>query len=243
MIPSYPRRDALRRTCGGNRPLQHRQKLLDSGFLLFHRFSLAVEYTRIKLCGEQRILEAFHHPIEDRYDHLDVHVRAQFAALQSEAHKGERAVRIFADEETVNLALQHEIGTVISKQRNTVRNPVVVQQVFGAHQPVSQHLEKAGLTDYRRRLKALGEGADRALVHLEEQPILAAKVLENGAFGNAERDGDVTDAGRVITLLGQMFRGNLDDAAALRVRTWTRGIPALVKGRSSAIAGDSRHRE
>src|SRR4029077_7278050 len=101
---------------GADRPLQHGQKLLDSGVLLLGQFALSAKQTRIQLSGEQRILEALHHPVDDRDDHLDVHVLAQFAAIEPEAHEDDGSVGIFADKEAVNLALQYKIGTVISQQ-------------------------------------------------------------------------------------------------------------------------------
>jgi hypothetical protein len=157
--------------------------------------------------------------------------------------KATRPVGIFAQKETVNLALQDEIGIVIPKESNAIRNPVALQQVFRTHQPVTQHFEKAGLTNFRRRLKVLSKGADRALMHFEEHPVLAAKVLKNGAFGNAKREGDVTDSDRMMTTLGKMLRGSVDDAAALRLRPGTSESLALVMVRCTTVAGDSWHGE
>src|SRR5580698_10432840 len=97
---------------GANRPLQHGQKLLDSGVFLLGQFSLAPKQPRIQFSRKQCILKTLHHPVDDRNDHLDVHVLAQFAAIEPEAHEGDGSVGIFADEEAVNLALQNKIGAV-----------------------------------------------------------------------------------------------------------------------------------
>src|SRR5260370_32570782 len=80
-----------------------------------------------------------------------------------------------------------------------------------------------------------------ALVYLEEQSILTAKVLEDGTFGNTELECDVPDPGGMITVLGKVLRGGFNDAAALRFGAWARWRLALVERRSSAITGDSRH--
>ena len=79
------------------------------------------------------------------------------------------------------------------------------------------------------------------LVDLEEQSILAAEVLEDGPFGDAKCQRDVSDAGGVISVLGKMLGGRFDDAAAFGLRTRTEFRLALIKGWSDAVACDSRH--
>ena len=119
---------------------------MDSSFLLLDGLPLPAKESRIKFRREQRVLESFHHPVDDRHDHLNVHVVAQFVALQPEADESHRAIGIFADEETINLAPQYEIGPVVPEKRDAVRNPIVVQQMFGANQPVAQNVEKSCLS-------------------------------------------------------------------------------------------------
>lgn len=109
---------------------------------------MASKQSRIEFGGEQRVLEALHHPVEDRDDHFDVHVLAQFAAVQAEADKTYGAVGIFADEEAVDLALQDEIGAIVSQERNTIGDPVLVHEMFGADQPVAENFEEASLANF-----------------------------------------------------------------------------------------------
>ena len=245
MISSQRRTGPGRGVCGhgANRALQYVQELLNPSFFFLGQLSLTAKQSWIKFGGEQCILEAFHHPVENGNDHLDVHIFAQLVALQSKADKAHGAVRIFTDQEAVNLALQHKVGAVIAEQRNTVRNPVLVHQVLGADEPVAQHFEKASQTNFRGRIQVFGEGADGTFIDFEEQPVFAAEVLEDGAFGDAKGDGDVADSGRVIAMLGKMLRGGFDDAAALCLRAWAGWGLTLVEGWSNAIAGDSWHRE
>ena len=66
-------------------------------------------------------------------------------------------------------------------------------------------------------------------------------MLEDGALGDAQRDGDVADAGGVVAVLGEMLRRGLDDAGALRLRPGARRRLPLVQRRSNAVAGDSWH--
>src|SRR5258708_18779462 len=100
---------------GPDGPLQRRQELMDSGFLFFGQFTLTAKQAGVEFCREQRVLEAFHHPVEDRDDHLEVHILTQLAPLQTEADETHRAVRVFSHQKTVNLTLQDEIGPVVSQ--------------------------------------------------------------------------------------------------------------------------------
>ena len=67
-------------------------------------------------------------------------------------------------------------------------------------------------------------------------------MLKDGALGDSERNGDITDPGRVITMLGKMLGRGLDDAAPFDLRArpgW--GLTLIVRW-GDAIAGDSGHR-
>src|ERR1700747_1988362 len=90
--------------------LQHGKKLLNSRFLLLGQFTLASKESRIKLGREESILETLEHPIDDRDHHLDVEIIAQFAALQAEAYEIYCAIRVFADQKAVDLALEDQVG-------------------------------------------------------------------------------------------------------------------------------------
>ena len=89
--------------------------------------------------------------------------------------------------------------------------------MLGAHQPVAQHFEKSGAADFGRRIQIFWEASHRPFVDFEEQSVFAAEVLEDGTLGDAEGDSDVTDSGRVISMLGEMLGGDFDDASALRL--------------------------
>src|SRR3954454_16825488 len=131
-----------------NRPLQHSQELLNARVLLLAQLTLAPEQTRIKLGREQRVLKALDHPVDNRHHHFQVEVIAKFAALQTETHETNRTIRIFADEEAVYLPLEHQVGAVVSKKRDAVRNPVFMHQMFGTHQPVAQDRKEPGLPHF-----------------------------------------------------------------------------------------------
>ena len=45
-----------------------------------------------------------------------IQVVAKFPAFKTEANEGDRPVRIFADKEAIDLALQHEVGTVVPEK-------------------------------------------------------------------------------------------------------------------------------
>jgi hypothetical protein len=67
-------------------------------------------------------------------------------------------------------------------------------------------------------------------------------VLEDGSFGNPEAHGDVPDAGGVISVLGEMLSGGLNDPSALGLRSGAGWSLPLVQRRRYPIAGDSWHK-
>src|SRR6266436_9768366 len=93
--------------------LQHGKKLLNSRFFLLRQFTLAAEEPRIELGREQRVLESLDHPVDDRDHHLNVEVVAKLAAFQAEAHETDRAIRVFADQEAIDLTLENQVGAVV----------------------------------------------------------------------------------------------------------------------------------
>jgi hypothetical protein len=66
-------------------------------------------------------------------------------------------------------------------------------------------------------------------------------VLEYGTLGDAQSGGDITDAGVVISMLGEVLGGGFDDARALRLRTGADFRLTLIERGRDTIAGDSRH--
>src|SRR5579884_1847275 len=98
-----------------NSPLQHSYELLNGRFFLFGQLSPTAKESGIQLGSEQSILESLDHPVDHRDHHLDVEIVAQFSPLHTKTHEADRAVWIFADEKAVDLALEHEIGTVVAE--------------------------------------------------------------------------------------------------------------------------------
>src|SRR5579863_4687680 len=117
-----------------------------------------------------------------------------------------------------------------------------MHEVFSAYQPVTQHFEKSGLTNFRRGVEVAGERAHCAFVDLEKQSVFTAEVLEDGAFRDTQRRRDIADSSRMVSMLRKMIRGGFDDAGPLRLGTGTQLNLPLVERWCSAIAGDSRHR-
>ena len=94
-----------------------------------------------------------------------------------------------------------------------------MHEVFSAYQPVTQHFEKSGLTNFRRGVEVAGKRAYRALVDFEKQSVFAAEVLKDRTFGDAKRGRDVANSCRMVSMLREMTRGGFDNAVALRLRT------------------------
>jgi len=118
-----------------------------------------------------------------------------------------------------------------------------VHQVFGAGQPVSQDREESFLADFRGYIEIFRKGADSAFVNFEEQSVFAAEVLEDGTFGDAQGNSNISDPGGMVAVLGEMQSCGLDNATALRLGAGTRFELALIERRCSAIAGYSWHSE
>ena len=75
------------------------------------------------------------------------------------------------------------------------------------------------LAHFRRNIQIFRKRAHGALVHFEEQCVLAAEVLENRTLRNSESEGDIGYARIFITVLSEMPSRSLDDAPALGLRT------------------------
>ena len=92
-----------------------------------------------------------------------------------------------------------------------------------------------------RSIEIGGEGADGSFVDLEEQTVLADEMLEDRAFGDAKLGRYVGDAGGVITLLGEVAHGDVDDARAFRFRARTGRDIVAVAWWTDQTAADSAH--
>src|SRR5580692_10458487 len=113
--------------------------------------------------------------------------------------------------------------------------------MLGTNQPVSKNGKESFWADFGGYIEIFREGADGAFIDFEEQSVFAAEVLEYGTLGDTQGGGDVTDAGIVISMLGEMLCGGFNDSRALGFRTRADLGLALVERRRDAIAGDSRH--
>src|ERR1700722_4341469 len=115
--------------------------------------------------------------------------------------------------------------------------------MLGTHQPVTQHFEKPGRANFSGRIQILGKRSHGAFIDFEEQSILAAEVLEDGPFGNAEAYGDVPDASGVIPMLGKMMSSGLNDSGPFCLRAGAGLALPLIERRRNAIAGNSWHND
>ena len=195
-------------------------ELLDPGLLTL-RLAAAVKQAGVELLRHQRVLKALGEPIDHGHHHVEVHVVAHLAAPLAVLHEVERAVGVLAHEEPVDLALELEVCAVVADQHDPVRHPVLLDQVLGALQPVVEGVEEASLDDLLRRVQPRRKREDRLLVRLEEQPGLAAEVLEHRALRDAELRRHVLDSGPLIAVFGEVAHRRLDDRLALRLRPRT----------------------
>src|SRR5438445_8961606 len=144
------------------------QELLNSGLFLFWHLALPAEKTRIKLGGEQPILKTFHGPVKNRNNHLHIHIFSQLASFQTKAHEVHSAIWILDNQEAVDLALQRQISPVVTEQRDAIGNPVFMQQVLGACQPVAKHFEEATILHFSGGVQILWKRSHRPLVDLKK---------------------------------------------------------------------------
>ena len=192
--------------------------MLNARFFFLRQLTLAAKQPGIEFGGEQRVLKAFHGPVENGDDHFRVHVGAQFAALQAEAHEGDGSVRIFGDQKTINFPLQRKIGAIVAEQRNAIRNPIFAQQMFGADQPIIQDIEKSSGANWDGCVQIFWERMHRSLVDFEKEAIFTTKMLEDGTLCNTERGGHVAHPGGMVSVLSKMLHGDIDDAGTLHCR-------------------------
>ncbi len=83
-------------------------------------------------------------PIEQRHDRLEVEVGPHLAPLLAPLDEVEGAVRILAHQESVDLALELEVGAVVPDEHDAIRHPVLLDEVLGAVEPVSDDREESG---------------------------------------------------------------------------------------------------
>src|ERR1700719_3724076 len=131
---------------GTHRALQKFQELANPGFLLLRHLALPAEQPGIEFGGKQGILKALDRPVENGDDHFNIHILAQIPALNAKAHKWNPSVRILGDEKSIDLALQRQIGAIVTEQINAIGNPVFAQHMFRANQPVIQDFKKSSGT-------------------------------------------------------------------------------------------------
>src|SRR5271168_738003 len=105
--------------------------------------------------------------------------------------------------------------------------------MFGTRQPIAKHFEESTTANLSRRIQIARKRTNRLLVDLKEQAVLGAEMLKNGALGNAQHRGQVTDAGGVIALLGELAHGGFNDPGSLALRTRPRRQVTIARGRDN----------
>ncbi len=106
-----------------------------------------------------------------------------------------------------------------------------MHQMLGAHQPITQHFEEPVLRTSDRRIKIARKRAHRFFVDFEKQAVLAAEMLKNRAFGDAKHRGNVAHPRGVVTLLGKMAHGGINNPRSLAFRSRPRRACAVARGR------------
>jgi len=87
--------------------------------------------------------------------------------------------------------------------------------VLGALQPVDEDLPEAAVDDLGRGLEPRGEGLHGPLIGGEEQPGLAAEVLEDRALRDPELRSDLLHLRTLVAVLGERAHRRLDDPLPL----------------------------
>src|SRR5262249_54914984 len=142
-------------------------------------------------------------------------VGAELAAVDAEADEGGRAVDVLVAQEAVDFLTELQVRAVVAEQRDAVRDPVLADEPVGPLEPVAQDREESPADDLGGSVEPGGEGGDGLLVAGEEEPLLAAEVLEDGALRDRELGGDVLDAGGMVAALGEVPHRGLEDSGAL----------------------------
>src|SRR6202167_1516728 len=109
------------------------------------------------------------------------------------------------------LAPELQAGAVVSEQGHPVREPVVVDEVRGAGDPVADDREEPLGDDLGRRVQGAGERARRGLVGGQEQPGPAAEVAEHRPLRDLRLGRDLLDPYAGVAALGELaHRGGHD---------------------------------
>src|ERR1700685_2291638 len=112
--------------------------------------------------------------------------------------------------------------------------------MLGAHQPIFQDFEESLVTHFRRCVKISRKRSDGFFIDFEKQTIFAAKMLEDGSFGDSESGGDVADASSVVALFGEMAHGGVNNSGSFAFRPGP-GRHATITRRRNQAATDSTH--
>src|SRR5215467_4987327 len=113
--------------------------------------------------------------------------------------------------------------------------------MFGADEPVPQHGEESVLLHIGGRIQVSGKRAHGLLVDLEKKSVLAPEMLKDRTLRDAQFGRDVADSRGMVTLLGKVARGHVNDAGALGFRSRTHGWAAHVPGRTRHTASYATH--
>ena len=114
--------------------------------------------------------------------------------------------------------LQVEVRAVIAQQDDAIRNAVFLQELRRQRQPVAHHRKEARILDLGGDVEIRRQRAQRGFVGLEEQPILAAEMLEDRTFGNAQLVCHVTHASGFVAVVGEVTHRGIENQRALLLR-------------------------
>jgi hypothetical protein len=116
-----------------------------------------------------------------------------------------------------------------------------VQQVLGPSQPIPQDCEEALVADLCGDVQVGRKSSNGLLVDLEEQAVLAAEVLKHRSLGDTQLSSNVTYAGGMIALLGEVPHRGIDDPGTLGLGSGTgRNMTAILRWTGKAT-GNSTH--
>jgi hypothetical protein len=95
-------------------------------------------------------------------------------------------------------------------------------------------VKKTSFTYDRWGIEVTREGTHRFLVDFEEQSIFAAKVLEDGTFGNAQSGSNVAHPGGMVSMLSELSHRGIDDFEAFALGSGARHHAAISRRRDQA---------
>src|SRR5580692_4732721 len=113
--------------------------------------------------------------------------------------------------------------------------------MFGADGPIVENLEEAGGAHVGGHVQIFRKRTHGTFVDFEKEAVLAAEVLEDRAFGDAQGGRHIAHARRVIAILRKISHGGVDNAGTFGLRPRPGGVAAYVVRRLKSVACNSTH--